>query len=86
MRDSDWDTMPGNCLGMWLAPLDSSAAIPQPSLLVLFNRGSEAAEFHLPQGIWNQVCDSGDQAPFDSRKHESVCTLSGRSVLLLAQA
>ena len=85
MRDSDWDTMPGNCLGMWLAPADGSAAIQKPALLVLFNRGSEAAEFQLPQGTWDQVCDSGGQAPFDSQKHESVCTLSGQSVLLLAQ-
>ena len=85
MQNSDWDAEPGDRLGMWLTPVESASSPPDPALLVLFNRESDATEFHLPPGAWNQVCDSGDEAPFEHRKRESICALPGRSVVLLAQ-
>ena len=84
MQEWDWHASSGT-LGMLLAPDDGPGATDVAALLALFNRNAGPASFRLPPGAWRQLCHSGDDAPFAARTHDSVCSLAGRSVLLLAQ-
>jgi glycogen operon protein len=93
MKEQDWHASEG-ALGMLLENA-THAAVPNEAngsnesndsaLLVLFNRNAASVVFHLPRGVWQQLCCSNDEAPFDVQTHDSVCFLAGHSVLLLVQ-
>ena len=87
MSDSDWHTPLRGALGFVLAPDDSAAEneAPPQTLLVLINRDADAQTFRLPAGAWQQVCDSGSDAPFAAQPCQDSSTLAARSVRLLAQ-
>jgi glycogen operon protein len=91
MKGQDWNASEG-ALGMLLsdaanetAPDDEPGKPNEAALLVLFNRNAASVVFHLPQGLWRQLCCSNDEAPFKARTHDAVCPLAGHSVLLLVQ-
>jgi glycogen operon protein len=97
MKGQDWHS-PEGALGMLLTDaVDVAAPANEPGqpnevkdsmLLVLFNRNDASIVFHLPPGLWRQLCCSNDEAPFNAKTydtHDAVCPLAGHSVLLLAQ-
>ncbi|GHU26230.1 glycogen operon protein GlgX homolog [Betaproteobacteria bacterium] len=101
MKEQDWHASSEGALGMLLeqaAPDDGPGRQPDKSnksnklndsaLLVLFNRNAASIVFHLPPGVWRQLCCSNDEAPFKAKTYDtrdSVCFLAGHSVLLLTQ-
>ena len=91
MTEHDWHALPGGALGMLLSPDETPSGVTEgeskkgETLLVLFNRNREEMAFRLPSGHWRQVCCSSDDAPFIEKALDTLCSLPGRSVLLLAR-
>lgn len=83
MNWNDWHSPQLGTLGFALSP-DGDGSSNQ-TLLVLINRDTEARCFVLPPGTWNQLCDSGANAPFALLEKKTTSTLTSRSVQLLAQ-
>ena len=89
MTEHDWHAAPGGALGMLLSP-DEDRSFPtegqkRETLLALFNRNREEIGFRLPPGLWRQLCCSSDDTPFGEKTLDTLCSLAGRSVLLLAR-
>ena len=84
MRGEDWQSPQQDTLGFVLGPTDGAG--PRQTLLVLINRAAEAQRFALPPGNWQQLCDSGSDAPFAPLPRRDVSPVAARSVQILLQS
>ena len=81
MQGADWDVAQHGMLGLVLAAEDNIA----PCLLVLINRHDDAQSFRLPPGVWQQLCDSGEEAAFTAELRQGISLVAARGVQLLSQ-
>ena len=83
MNGSDWHSPLSDSLGFILSP-DTTGTKPQ-TLLALINRSTEALNFNLPPGLWQQLCDSSADMPFARSLHQDSHTVGAQSVQLFFQ-
>ncbi len=81
MQVADWESSTLNAFGLQLAPDPNAGG--KASLLCLFNRGTEAIDFRLPDGAWRQLCDSSALVPFTQRPRSGALPLPPRSLQIL---
>jgi glycogen debranching enzyme GlgX len=81
MRMGDWQSPALGVFGLQLAATIGHDGAP--SLLCLINREAQAVAFHLPEGNWRQICDSGAELPFAPVSRQSGYPLPSRSLQML---
>lgn len=86
MRLSDWQSRKLGALACQLAPETQSdgAAGEGALLLCLINRDEIPVSFLLPEGVWQQLCDSSSSAPFATHRREKTSPVAARSVQILS--
>jgi len=81
MTTDDWKSTHGDVLGVVLPASESSGK----TLLLVFNRGEEKTCFTLPQGGWQQLCDTSAETPFANSRHTGRISLNATCVSIFSQ-
>jgi len=81
MVDADWQSNTLDAFGLRLAPTADDGG---RALLCLINRDDKPVTFLLPDGAWQQVCDSGGDTPFATIWREKSSPVTARGIQLLA--
>jgi len=81
MAVGDWQTRNLSAFGVQLAPETSQGRV----VLCLINRGDIPVPFLLPEGIWQQRCDSSADKPFASGRRQKSSPVAARSVQILCR-